>query len=155
MNQRLVLPKFSLPGHRPHWMMIALWAVVGLVVVQVGVFATMALRHQGARTVAVEAVASQAAQVPVAALPPSLAAPAPPPLTMAAVPAEPGVQPATDRAPAVSPRRRARGHHFIHHAPRVSRARPPTGKAVARTGIRKSSPPAKTDEIDELLMRFK
>jgi hypothetical protein len=152
MNQRLILPKFNLPGRRPHWMIIALWGVAGLVVLQMGVFATMAWRHQGARAVAVETVAPQAAQAPAAALP--LAPPAPVAaarVAMAAVPADT----ASDPAPGVSPRRRGRGHQVVRHPARVSRSRPGTGRALARTGIPKASAPAKTDEIDELLMRFK
>src|SRR3954452_22044222 len=73
MSEKVVLPKFNVPGLRPHWMILALWGVGGLVVVQAAVFVVIAWRHHTAHA-ATAAPAPATAAVPTAPAPSSAAA---------------------------------------------------------------------------------
>ena len=146
MSEKLVLPKFHIPRRGPHWMVMALCGVAGLVVIQIGVFAVIAWRHQGDQPVAMPEparapVAEQVAPV-VPAVTPPVAAPVP-----TARPTMTGGMP----PPTAVPTKRVASHHRIR--PHASGR---GGKALAKTGVAKhESAPAKSDELDDLLRKFK
>jgi type IV secretory pathway VirB10-like protein len=151
MREKVVLPKFRVPGMRSHWAMRLLWIVGGLVLVQMGVFALIIMRQPGAE--ASDAIAPRA---PVAASSPAAA----PAKALAQDPAKPSAKtpeapPATPTATASASDAPVRGkrlrRHSYRHARRSSAA---SGKALAKAGgpSKKSKKP---DAVDELLKRFK
>jgi hypothetical protein len=149
MSEKVVLPKFNVPGLRPHWMVMALWGVGGLVVIQAVVFAVIAWRHQGAEAAAAAASAPPAvAAAPAARVPDPVAAPAVAPSAAAIKGA--GL-PAPGAAVATPPRRAAVARHAGRHAV-GSKAKP-----MARVSTTKRSRPTalRNEELDELLRKFK
>jgi hypothetical protein len=147
MSEKLVLPKFHLPRRGPHWMVMALWGVAGLVVIQIAVFAVIAWRHQGGQAAA---VTDPAASAPASA-PAAQVVPAAPPPAAEAVPAASrptmtgGMPPPT----ALASRKTAIRHRARSHGPARG------AKATARTGVAKPEGESKSDELDDLLRKFK
>jgi hypothetical protein len=149
MDQKVVLPKFNVPGLRAHWMTRALWAVGALVVAQAVVFGVILTRRESSPATPGPLQAT-ALPAPAATTPAATSAPTVPvPVAAAAAPTAP-----TPTAPAVateSPARKARGAHhrsLAHHARRGG------GRSVAAAGATRKSA-AKSDELDDLLKRFK
>jgi hypothetical protein len=154
MDQKVVLPKFNVPGLRAHWMTRALWAVGALVVAQAVVFGVILTRRESSPAtpgpLQATALPTSALPAPAATTPAATSAPpVPVPVAAAAAPTAP-----TPAAPALateSPARKARGAHHrsvAHHARRGG------GRSVAAAGATRKSA-AKSDELDDLLKRFK
>jgi hypothetical protein len=153
MREKVVLPKFRVPGMRSHWAMRALWIVGGLVLVQMGVFALIIMKQPGAEAADATAAAPIAAASPAAASAPGAKAlvqdPANPSVkTPEAPPSAPTATASASDAPVRGKRLR---RHSYRHARRSSAA---SGKVLAKAGgpSKKSKKP---DAIDELLKRFK
>jgi hypothetical protein len=150
MREKVVLPKFRVPGMRSHWAMRALWIVGGLVLVQMGVFALIIMRQPGAEAADVSA-ANAAPAAPVTASAPAATETAPAPVTAkpAGKPAEaPAATASAESAPLKGKRFR---RHSYRHARRSSAA---SAKVLAKAGG-PAKQSKKTDAIDELLKRFK
>jgi hypothetical protein len=156
MREKVVLPKFRVPGLRSHWSIRALWVVAGLVFVQMGVFALLMWKQQEP-----EAVAAEAAGAPSSAS----AAPAAPVarLEAAKVPASKSTANAGEEAPSTSAAVAARGDDAPlkkkrfrrHSARRGHRAVGGSTKVLAKAGGPAKKSSKKSDAIDELLKRFK
>jgi hypothetical protein len=141
MSEKVVLPKFRVPGRGPHWMVMALWGVAGLVVIQVAVFAIIAWNHQSAPAAPPQVASSAPASAPVVAAPAVTAAPvASRPTTMT------GGMPAPHALPVGSAR-----HHRVRQHGSAGRS----DKTLARAGVGKSPESSKNDALDDLLRKFK
>jgi hypothetical protein len=151
MSERVVLPKFRVPGRRPHWMVLALWGVAGLVAIQVAVFAVIAWKHQEPAPDPVAQPAPQlAASLPAAAPATPAIRPAPAP-TATSVAARPTM---TGGMPAPAAMAMDSGRH--HRARPRAASQGGGGKSPSRAGVAaKSTPAGKPDALDELLKKFK
>jgi len=151
MSEKVVLPKFRLPGRRPHWMVMVLWGVGALVLVQVAVLAALALRHPD------EAAAAPVATTPspaAAAAPATASTPAPAPAVASAAAAPTtatgsrvltgGMPAPTAPLPDRAVAKRPVHHHSRHGTP---------ARTLARAG--RPEAPSKPDALDELLKKFK
>jgi hypothetical protein len=137
-QEKLVLPKFTVPGQR-NWMPLALAGVGGLVVVSVIAFGTVVWKNKNAPVAAAAPVSAKVAEATPA---PAPAAAAQPRQALAAM-ATPPADVAKGEAPAVRPAKAHRSHHA--HGSKLARA-------GAAPHARSSG---KNDAIDELLKKFK
>ena len=168
MKPALVLPKFKLPGAEPNWTLRALWMAGGTVVLMSLIATLVFVKKQAADTAVIQqALQQQKALVATAATPArggtvsaENAAPATAPGPAPAVEAAPAGSPSV--ATAVAPARpshkaaKAKGRHASSRrgkllAAKSTSARKGSGAKVATAGKSNS----KSDEIDDLLRRFK
>jgi hypothetical protein len=146
MSEKLVLPKFHIPRRGPHWMVMALCGVAGLVVIQIGIFAVIAWRRQGDQAIAVREPARAPGTEQTAQVVPAVTTPVTAPVPTARPTMTGGMPP-----PTAVPTKKVASHHRIR-----SHASGRGGKTLAKTGVAKrESPPAKSDELDDLLRKFK
>jgi hypothetical protein len=140
-QEKLVLPKFTVPGQR-NWMPWALAGVGGLVVVSVIAFSMVVWKNKSAPTAAAAPVPAKVVEPTAAAAP--TAVPAAQPRTALAAVATPPADLAKEEAPAARPAKAHRSHHG-HGSKSLARA---GGSPHARSS-------GKNDAIDELLKKFK
>jgi hypothetical protein len=139
-QEKLVLPKFTMPGQR-NWMAWALASVGGLVVVSLIVFGVVVWKNK-TQPQPLAHLPAQTLEAPLAAA----ARPVPAPQPKAALAAAAATAP--DVAKEVAPAKSTKAHR-AHH----SRG---SGKALARAGASSHTRSSgKPDAIDELLKKFK
>jgi hypothetical protein len=157
MDQKVVLPKFNVPGLRPHWMTRALWGVGALVIAQAAVLGVVLVKRNGTPEAAAAVPAALSAPL---ATPPATAAgaqtaaraqaaPEATPAPAAAAPASASPATAEVNAP-LAPRGRG-----FHHRGVAKHARRGGGRAVAAAGATRKPTGKSADELDDLLKRFK
>lgn len=145
MSEKVVLPKFRVPGRRPHWLVLVLWGVGALVVIQVAVLAALTLRHRDEAAAAPAAPPSGATAAAPAAAPAAVASTAPAsPKAVGGQVLTGGMPAPTAPLPEPAVARRPVRHRSHHAAP---------ARALARGG--RSDAPSKPDALDELLKKFK
>jgi hypothetical protein len=164
MSEKVVLPKFDLPGSGPHPAVRALWIVGGLLAVSMLVLGGAMWRHHAAEEAAAQEakakIAQQAAEAQAAkakALAKAEAAAAKDSQTKDGQ--TKGSAPATGTTtPSASPAVAADAHHRASGSHRHAKA---TGKgnALAKTDTHAKAPPLSKkkgdDAIDKLLASFK
>jgi hypothetical protein len=171
MKQEIVLPKFTLPGERPNWLMRAVWAVGGLLVVQMGVLGLVLWKRQSSETDArLAAERTRAAELAHAQTVARAALKvAPPTTTTTTSSSTAAVQPqaaaektsmasvAPSETNGVKGAERRGAARKIHHRGRRGKllAKASTTRGASKRGSAAASAKSGNDTVDELLRRFK
>jgi hypothetical protein len=156
MSEKVVLPKFRLPGRRPHWMVMVLWGVGALVVVQVAVLAALALQRHPDEAAAAPAATTTAPAAAAAHATASTPAPAPAVASTAAAPTTaPGSRVLTGGMPAPTAPLAdgAVARRPVHHRSHHEHGHGAPARTLAKAG--RPEAPSKPDALDELLKKFK
>ena len=166
MGQPVVLPKFDLPGDKPHWAVRAAWVVGGLLLVSVIGLSAVIMHHRTLETQAqlakAEAIAKIKAEAEAKVAAAAAAARAAKEVELAAklaaqpVPATTVPAVATtgtgDVGGAASASKASRAHRA--HASRAKGGKT-SSKASAKSDSGRGSSSGKPDAIDELLRKMK
>ena len=169
MGQPVVLPKFELPGDRPHWAIRAAWATGGLLLLSVVGLAAVIMHHRTLETQAHIARAEALAKVKAETDGKIAAAAAAAASARAAREAERAAKLAAQSVPATtvpaagavgdgpsgikSPSRSNHGHRG--HSSHASKGLKVTGKSGGKADSGRASSSGKPDAIDELLKKMK